>query len=61
MKNRKKSFTLVEMVVVMIVIGILAVAIIPRLQGVQTKARDTQRKTDLATIRTALEVYAIDS
>ncbi|MEI7477839.1 MAG: prepilin-type N-terminal cleavage/methylation domain-containing protein [bacterium] len=44
---KQKSFTLIEMLIVVVIIGILAAALIPRLQSVQARARDTKRKADL--------------
>ncbi len=49
------------MLIVIVIIGILAAALIPRLQSVQSRARDTKRKTDLRTIYNANEIYFIDT
>gem|GEM_PF-2461804 len=58
---QKKSFTLIEMLIVVVIIGILAAALIPRLQSVQARARDTKRKADLHQIATALAIYKEDN
>jgi prepilin-type N-terminal cleavage/methylation domain-containing protein len=55
-----KAFTLVEMLIVIVIIGILASALIPKLQGMQGKARDTARKADLNQLGTAFAVYQAD-
>lgn|GEM_PF-289146 len=49
------------MLIVVIIIGILAAALIPRLQAVQGRARDTKRKADLRQIATAMEIYKKDN
>jgi len=61
MAHKQKSFTLIEMLIVVVIIGILAAALIPRLQSVQARARDTKRKADLHQIGTALEIYKQDN
>jgi len=49
------------MLIVVVIIGILAAALIPRLQSVQARARDTKRKADLHQIWTALAIYKEDN
>lgn len=46
--------------VVIVIIGILAVALLPRVIGAPSKARDVTRKTDLNNIIDALELYSTD-
>jgi len=58
--KNKHAFTLVEMLIVVLIIGILAAALIPRLRSVQEKARDTKRKSDISQIASALSIYKID-
>ena len=57
----KHAFTLLEMLIVIVIIGILSAALIPRLQSVQARTRDTQRKIDLLTIFNANEIYKQDN
>jgi len=61
MKQKRSGFTLIEMLIVIVIIGILAAALVPRLQAVQGRARDTKRKTDLAQIQNALHIYKTDN
>lgn len=49
------------MLIVIVIIGILAAALIPRLTSVQGRARDVARKSDLQQISTALATYNLDN
>lgn len=53
--HAQRGFTVVELLIVIVVIGILASLVLNSFAGVQAKARDTQRKTDLNAIGTQLE------
>lgn len=61
MKATKKAFTLIEMLIVIVIIGILAAALVPRLISIQGRARDTKRKADLSQIGSALAIYKTDN
>ena len=54
---KQQGFTLIELLVVIAVIGMLASIVLVSLGPVRGKARDGQRKQDLNTIQTALEIY----
>src|SRR3954468_19189785 len=60
---RKKStsgFTIVELLIVIVVIGILAALVIVTYNGIQQKARDTERKTDIKALQGHMEAYWAD-
>lgn len=48
------------MLIVIVIIGILAAALIPRLSSARGRANDVARKADLAQVATALVAYQID-
>lgn len=56
---RKKAFTLVELLIVVIILGILAAVVIPQFSDASTEARDSSLATNLATIRGQIELYRL--
>lgn len=56
-KAAAKGFTIVELLIVIVVIGILAGLVIVTYNGIQQKARDTERKTDINALHGQLEAY----
>jgi len=56
----QKGFTIVELLIVIVVIGILAALVLNTFAGVQKRARDTERQTDVTALATQLEVYYND-
>ena len=60
LKNQE-GFTLLELLIVIVIIGILALIIVPGLASGPKRARDAQRKSDLRAVKNALETYYNDS
>lgn len=57
MLRRTPGFTIVELLIVIVVIGILAAITIIAYTGIQGRARDSQRLSDMEAIMKALENY----
>jgi type IV pilus assembly protein PilA len=57
LKKRNQGFTIVELLIVIVVIGILALLVITTYSGIQAKARNSKRQTDIQSLQTQLEAY----
>ena len=57
LKKRNQGFTIVELLIVIVVIGILALLVITTYSGIQAKARNSKRQTDIASLQTQLEAF----
>jgi general secretion pathway protein G len=55
--KRKEAFTLVEILIVVIILGILAAIVIPQFTEASDDARLSALSSDLQTIRAQLELY----
>jgi general secretion pathway protein G len=55
------GFTLIEIMVVVIIIGLLAAVVLPNVLGVADDARVTKAKHDISSLETALEQYKLDN
>jgi type II secretion system protein G len=55
-----RGFTLIELMIVIVILGILMGTILPRITGAQSRARDTARTADLNSISQAMELYYDD-
>lgn len=53
----KKAFTLVEILIVVIILGILAAIVMPRFSNATTEARESMLRKDLHMIRTQIGIY----
>lgn len=60
MNKSRSGFTIVELLIVIVVIGILAAITIVAFNGVQKRARDNTRSSDIASLQKALELYRVD-
>ena len=56
----KKGFTLIELLVVMVVIAVLALIVIPQFASRTTQAREANLRSNLKSIRTAIQTYRAD-
>lgn len=58
---KTKGFTLIELMVVIVILGILAAVIAPRIPSFITKAKEGKTKGNLGTLRSTLNIYYSDN
>ncbi|MGZ3183239.1 MAG: type II secretion system major pseudopilin GspG [Telluria sp.] len=61
LRRRQRGFTLIEIMVVVVIIGILGALIVPKLLGRTGEAKVTAAKADLASLSNALKLYKLDN
>mgnify|MGYP005813646283 FL=1 len=60
-RKRAAGFTLIEIMVVVVILGILAALIVPNIMDRPDMARVTRTKQDLRGLQTALNLYRLDN
>jgi general secretion pathway protein G len=60
-KNCQAGFTLIELMVVIIILGVLAGMIIPRVMGRPDEARQAKAKIQMTALESALKLYKLDN
>jgi len=61
MKQKTQGFTLIEVMVVVVILGILAAIIAPKVMDRPDTARLVKAKTDIRAIESALNLYKLDN
>lgn len=56
-----RGFTLIELLLVMVILGILAAVVVPKLVGRTDQAKISAAKTDISNLSQALDAYEIDN
>lgn len=60
--NKKiQGFTLIEVMVVVLILGLLATIVVPKVVGSTDKARISKAKQDIAGLESALTMYRLDN
>ncbi|NRA71555.1 MAG: type II secretion system major pseudopilin GspG [Gammaproteobacteria bacterium] len=60
-KNKQQGFTLLEIMVVIVILGILASMVLPSLFGNKEKAERQKVVSDITTLSSAMDMYRLDN
>ena len=60
MRKKEKGFTLIEVLIVMVILGLLAALVGPRMFGKVGKSKQKAAKSQIALLETTLDTYRLD-
>lgn len=60
MRNSKQGFTLVELMLVVVIIGLIAAVVVPRLAGRTERARTATARQSVASLSASLDTFELD-
>ena len=60
-RNREAGFTLIELMVVIVILGLLAGLILPRFMGQSDTAKQQAARTQMSLLESALKMYKLDN
>ncbi|HVK95281.1 MAG TPA: type II secretion system major pseudopilin GspG [Noviherbaspirillum sp.] len=61
LRTAQRGFTLIEIMVVVVIMGVLAALVVPKLMGRADDARITAARQDISTLMSALKLYKLDN
>jgi general secretion pathway protein G len=59
--NKERGFTLIEVMVVVVILGILAAILVPKVMDRPDQARKTKARQDIRALEAALNLYKLDN
>ena len=60
-RSQTRAFTLIELLLVLVILGILAAIVVPKFSGRTEQARMTAAQSQIATFGTALDAFEVDN
>ncbi|MGE3724460.1 MAG: type II secretion system protein [Candidatus Sericytochromatia bacterium] len=58
LRTQQRGFTLIELMVVIVIIGILVAIALPQFNAAQSRAKDASTKANMSAFRTMVEIYS---